>query len=275
MRNDLRGISYPSGPAPSHFALAYDAWAPVAETGEDAGKVPVKTAATGGRPANERFREQWLAVLEDIAIDGDYVHAFGRWEKSLKQSGAVSCEIALASRLLVGHGNASATEVGLTVHHTWGVPMIPGSALKGLCAHYTAATYGAKDSGKTGFAGPEWEDEPRRRIEGAPGDYYRALFGVPDVDNDASAGLVIFHDALYVPGGAPGTSRSPWTCSPSISGATMDRTRSRPEARTPSDAGPTITAAPTPWGSYRSGPTLSFSSPLAATPRGPRWPCAS
>ena len=40
---------------------------------------------------------------------------------------------------------------------------------------------------------------------GEPGRFYRALFGAPDVDDtDASAGLVVFHDALYVPGSTPG-----------------------------------------------------------------------
>jgi CRISPR-associated protein Cmr6 len=72
--------------------------------------------------------------------------------------------------------------------------MIPGSALKGLCAHYTSATYGSTNGT---FAGPKWE---KQRVTGAPGDYYRALFGAPDVDDDASGGLVTFHDALYVPG---------------------------------------------------------------------------
>jgi hypothetical protein len=51
----------------------------------------------------------------------------------------------------------------------------------------------------------------RRRIERGPGAVYRALFGAPDARDDATmrehgfeagatAGLVTFHDALYVPG---------------------------------------------------------------------------
>jgi CRISPR-associated protein Cmr6 len=189
----------------SHFALAYDAWAPVDESGEYAGKVPPELG-------NERqFRAKWLAALEGMPIDACYEHAYERWKTSLRDGGAQLQEIELASRLLIGHGNASATEVGLTVQHTWGVPMIPGSALKGLCAHYTAATYGlrrqemgnpapsSEPRGDERFSGPKWE-KGRRRIEAPPGDYYRALFGAPEVDNDASAGLVVFHDALYVPG---------------------------------------------------------------------------
>jgi CRISPR-associated protein Cmr6 len=175
----------------SHLALAYDAWAPVAEDGEDPGKVPPE------RGQREPFKSKWLDDLEHLPIDRDYRLAYARWKNSLQGSGRHCKEIKLASRLLVGHGNASATEVGLSVHHTWGVPVIPGSALKGLCAHYTAATYGRQDAP---FSGPGW-DKDRRRIEAPPGDYYRALFGAPDASDAASsAGLVFFHDALYVPG---------------------------------------------------------------------------
>ncbi|WP_428941035.1 type III-B CRISPR module RAMP protein Cmr6 [Fontivita pretiosa] len=126
--------------------------------------------------------------------------------------------------MLVGHGNSSATDVGITVHHTWGVPVIPGMALKGLCAHYVDAVYGPSDPDRapweqegdectrTEFQGLTWRGA---RIERGPGAVYRALFGAPDAEEDdalrergfaagASAGLVTFHDALYVPKSAPG-----------------------------------------------------------------------
>jgi len=40
------------------------------------------------------------------------------------------------SRLVVGMGNPNPSENGLTFHHVYGFPIIPGSAQKGLCAHY-------------------------------------------------------------------------------------------------------------------------------------------
>jgi CRISPR-associated protein Cmr6 len=54
-------------------------------------------------------------------------------------------EVELLSRLLVGHGTQSPTEVGLTTHRTWGVPVVPGTALKGLLSHYVDAVYGPRD----------------------------------------------------------------------------------------------------------------------------------
>ncbi len=191
-----------------HVALAYDAWGQVS----DDGKVP------------DTRRAQWLADLASISVSPDYERSFKRWKESFVAIGDRLAELTLASRLLIGHGNTSAIDVGLTVHHTWGVPLIPGSALKGLVAHYVDATYGPSDPSKApweqqgdervraDYQGVIWNC---RRIECGPGVVYRALFGAPDARGDeamrehgleagAAAGLVTFHDALYVPGSFAG-----------------------------------------------------------------------
>jgi CRISPR-associated protein Cmr6 len=200
MRQALHNVG-----TPDHVGLAYDAWTPVEDND---GKVP------------DARRAQWLGDLERISIAPDYARSFKRWKTSFSAPGDRAFELTLASRLLVGHGNASAIDVGLTVHHTWGIPVIPGSALKGLVAHYVDATYGPTDASRkpweqqgdervrADYQGVTWN---RRRIERGPGVIYRALFGAPDAREDstmrqngfqagAAAGLVTLHDALYVPG---------------------------------------------------------------------------
>lgn len=190
---------------PDHAGLAYDAWAPV---GDD------------GKVADDR-RAAWLSALAAIAVAPDYSRSFQRWKTSFSAPGDRVFELALASRLLVGHGNSSATDIGITVHHTWGVPVIPASALKGLVAHFVDAVYGPDDPERkpweqaghertrADYQGVTWRG---RRIERGPGAVYRALFGAPDAHEDdamrergfdagAAAGLVTFHDALYVPKG--------------------------------------------------------------------------
>jgi CRISPR-associated protein Cmr6 len=189
---------------PDHVGLAYTAWAPV---GDD-GKLP------------DAERAGWLSGLANITVSPDYSHAFDRWKASFQPPRDRHFELKLASRLLIGHGNSSATDVGITVHHSWGTPVIPGSALKGLLAHYVDAVYGPDDPSL-----PQWEqpdaDRARADYQGVirrdsrivrgPGAIYRALFGAPDAEDDdamrergvaagASAGFVTFHDALYVPG---------------------------------------------------------------------------
>ncbi len=153
---------------------------------------------------NDEAKDAWLRRLGETKIALDYCAFLHRWRASLANAGSrVFCCVA-DSRLLVGHGNPSVSEVGSSVHHTWGVPMLPGSALKGLTAHYVAERYGPAQA----------EDEPERepwrgvvrdgkRVVGAPGRCYRELFGAPEIDEDddskASAGAVVFHDGLYLP----------------------------------------------------------------------------
>lgn len=198
MRDALRSL----GPPPDHPALAYDAWAPIGAEGT----VPNEVRAT------------WLERLSNRPVTSDYARALDRWRSSFHDDGDRTFELELAARLLVGHGNNSATDVGLTLHHTWGVPVIPGTALKGLLAHYVDAVYGPEDPHvppwertgpdreRTRWEGVTWSDN---RIRRGPGDLYRVLFGAPDADADgemaarglnagAAAGVVSFHDALYV-----------------------------------------------------------------------------
>jgi CRISPR-associated protein Cmr6 len=104
-----------------------------------------------------------------------YAEYFGRWKRTLEALGA-ECRVAKAiGRVVVGLGAEAVLENAITLHRTYGVPLIPGSALKGLAASFA-----------------------RQRLDenwGADSAAYKALFGELD-----SAGYVTFFDALYVPG---------------------------------------------------------------------------
>ena len=183
-----------------HVGLAYEARAPFG----DGGKVP------DGAPAAE-----WLQRLENARIHPDYGRAFARWQQSFRRPGDRVWRMCLAGRLLVGHGNASGTDVGLTLHRTWGVPLVPGPALKGLVAHYLDAVYGPDDPGPDPWKRPEGEERERARWQGSlgdrgPGDLYRDLLGSPESKSDdefrlrglragPAAGRVRFFDAVYAP----------------------------------------------------------------------------
>jgi CRISPR-associated protein Cmr6 len=175
-----------------HVGLAYTTLAPVAQ----GGKVP------------DDDKGPWLADLAAITIGPDYRAHIDAWIASFARTSARLFMLTLDARLLIGHGNASGTDVGLTVHHTWGVPIVPGSALKGTLAHHVATTYGsnpsvtAADAAHDPWRGVGWAGTAIAR---GPGELYRALFGAPDADDDratdapgATRGYVVFHDALYL-----------------------------------------------------------------------------
>lgn len=199
MRNALRELRV-SELQPDHVGLAYDRWAPLDEA--------------SGKIADDS-RSIWLQQLAETRVSPDYVDALERWRSSLGERDSVLVELRLTSRLLIGHGNPSPTDVGLTVHHTWGVPMIPGTAIKGLLSQYVDIVFGPQNRGahprspeadqeRAPFQGVTWSGS---RIAHGPGEVYRALFGAPAAESDEtfetteSRGGVVFHDALFVPEG--------------------------------------------------------------------------
>lgn len=204
MRDAIQGL----GSVPQHMGLAYDVWL---ELDKQTHEIP------------RDGREEWFRRLAEIHVSPDYAQAFELWRGSLE--GAQTKPLTLASRLLVGHGNPSPLEVGLTVHRTWGVPLIPGSALKGLLSHYVDAVYGPSgpmsedrspvhpalsedERRRARYQGSTWDDAGR--VHHGPGEIHRALFGAPNAATDEALralgaecgetqGALIFHDALYVP----------------------------------------------------------------------------
>lgn len=112
-----------------------------------------------------------------------YGRFFDRWKNALIEiCGAENCrEATTQGRLAVNLGAESVLETSIALHHTYGMPYIPGSALKGLAAHYVT-TYFKED--------PLWAKNSEAFI---------TMFG-----DTTSAGYVTFYDALYVPGTGKG-----------------------------------------------------------------------
>lgn len=110
-----------------------------------------------------------------IAVPTVYPNALQRWQDAMTALGAVTFRAQTQGPLAVGLGNVSVSEVGLTLHHTYGVPYLPGSALKGL-ARRAAAAYGLS------------EKDPA----------FGALFGTSADSEEASAGYVKFWDGWLI-----------------------------------------------------------------------------
>lgn len=135
-------------------------------------KYLAKQTSQGGDNAKaEHFRKATARAPEA------YQTFFARWRGALEHSGAVVHEARAQGRLILGLGGESVLETSITLHRTYGVPYIPGSALKGL-----AARFAHKSLLEAWAKGSE---------------AHRTLFG-----DTTEAGYVTFFDALYVPGSA-------------------------------------------------------------------------
>ena len=118
-----------------------------------------------------------------------YAAAHARWRETLSAAGAYVFEASTLTPTLVGLGDKGALEAGLSLHFSYGVPVLPGSSLKGLVSHY---------------ADQKLEEE-EWRVGGA---WHRRAFGTLLGDQDtedgevvdlSSRGEVTFYTALAKP----------------------------------------------------------------------------
>jgi CRISPR-associated protein Cmr6 len=145
-----------------------------------------KTATTNaGLWLNKFIREQvredsesrrdLVQEVAEIPVPEIYARWFERWLRALRDYGAEYRVAEILGRMVVGLGEESVLETSVALHHTFGVPYIPGSALKGLAASFACQ-----------HLGDEWQ---------AGTQAYRKLFG-----DSNTAGCVVFFDALPLPG---------------------------------------------------------------------------
>lgn len=113
-------------------------------------------------------------LIEQITRCNDapkiYTNAFQRWLTHTSDTSRYAFTTAkIVGRLYTGLSSATALETGLTTHHTYGMPMLAGSSVKGAVATYAEQI-------------------------GLPENIRQVLFG--DEDN---SGAVIWHDAWWIP----------------------------------------------------------------------------
>ncbi len=121
-------------------------------------------------------------VAEELGEPQEYKDFFERYQEGLKAIGAELRTAQTRGRMVLGLGGEGVLETSLTLHRTYGVPYIPGSALKGLASRYAHLR----------LEGEAWR---RNLAKFYRGEAQRALFGTTE-----EGGAVLFLDALPLPG---------------------------------------------------------------------------
>jgi CRISPR-associated protein Cmr6 len=130
-----------------------------------------------------------VAIASCHRAQRPYAAALKRFEESLPD--AVKRPVMVDGRLITGLGSASVLEAGIALHHTYGVPVIRGTSLKGLASHYCTEVWGLRDQEFRAQVDCTREDGSRRM---RPGLYHDVLFGTT-----RGAGHAVFHDAWIDP----------------------------------------------------------------------------
>lgn len=117
------------------------------------------------------------AAGKDPGLVALYTGAFARWKEDFSGENCCVLELVTSGYLRIGAGSDNALEFSLRLHPLYGVPIIPGSAVKGLAAHYCHEMWG--------------DGEAKFRRDG---EFYKLIFGTTD-----DGGAVHFHDAWITP----------------------------------------------------------------------------
>ena len=138
-----------------------------------------------------------------VAAHPVYQQAFKLRRKALDKVSAPR-DFETVGLMIVGLGNSNVLETGLILNPLYGAPMIPGSSIKGVVAHYCSQVLGASDPA---YQGPDLDarNNPRQKA----GEIYEALFGKVDRTYNAdgtaipseeiSGGYLRFYDAWLRP----------------------------------------------------------------------------
>lgn len=144
------------------------------------------------RQVTEKISAEKLLPLQQAMIE--------RWFHTAQARNANLFEMRARTRLILGLGGKGALEFGITLHHTTGLPIIPGSALKGAARNYALWSIAAEV-----FASQKPEDwQTKETLEAfdaqllmtgtvnhPDADYYRRTFG-----SQEAGGECVFHEAL-------------------------------------------------------------------------------
>lgn len=140
-------------------------------------------------------RKKFYDKLTAVNVGLCYKTAFQRWQEILQENTETSKTWVgkLDGRLYLGLGEANPLESAVTLHHTYGVPFIPGSTIKGVVRHAFLA----------GYALSYDAEQKKYRLGEDARQAFEILFGrEPDPkrkDDIGNAGYIVFNDAWWIP----------------------------------------------------------------------------
>jgi CRISPR-associated protein Cmr6 len=118
------------------------------------------------------------AVSATVRTKPLYEKGFEKWKNYLGNLPATKTDrMFTQGRMVHGLGSQNVLEAGITLHHLYGTPIIPGSSLKGVASHYCNEVWSLSDE--------RFKEK---------GEYHNILFGTQE-----SAGHIIFHDGWIIP----------------------------------------------------------------------------
>jgi CRISPR-associated protein Cmr6 len=95
-------------------------------------------------------------------------------------------------RLIIGLGGASVYETSMTLHHIYGFPYIPASAVKGVLRNYIiSACFDLTTEERNSISEEKWGEEKEKKALNDKNGWFQKIFGTQE-----EAGKIIFFDTF-------------------------------------------------------------------------------
>ena len=150
-------------------------------------------------------KKSLVQKISHVQADGLYLLAFKRWlahsYETSENPHFATISAKVDGRLMTGLPLGGTLETGVTTHHTYGMPMIAGSSVKGAVRSYAEFLFAKRKDGEIEYS--ITKDAKGNEIKAYQFDNDKqaildVLFGSDD-DENPNAGYLIWHDAWWIP----------------------------------------------------------------------------
>ncbi|MDO5650908.1 MAG: type III-B CRISPR module RAMP protein Cmr6 [Moraxella sp.] len=158
----------------------------------NAGLLVQRGLAVFEKDGEKPMKSKHLRRIAGVNADELYKQALSRWQLSTQRDDFACVFAKVQGRMMMGLSLGGALDTGVISQHSYGMPMIPASSVKGVVRDYFERLYQAYDEqGKPLFHDkkPVLDDKWQAVSD--------VLFGTDD-DSNANAGYVIWHDAWWM-----------------------------------------------------------------------------
>ena len=157
---------------------------------------------TDWEESEKPIKAQLINTIANVTASDLYLLAFNRWLDTTHEEGNDNFATIAATvdgRLFTGLSLGGTLETGATTHHTYGMPMLAGSSVKGAVRSYTEHLFAERNQDGT-LQFEKADNTNKIIIKEDKKQILDTLFGTDsDDDTQGDAGYLIWHDAWWIP----------------------------------------------------------------------------
>lgn len=141
------------------------------------------------------IKKALIDTIASVKPNELYLLAFNRWlDATFDKPTFEAVSARIDGRLFTGLALGGTLETGAMTHHTYGMPMIAGSSIKGAVRNYAEHLFAERNENNQ----IQYKDG-QVIVQDSKKPILDVLFGTNSDDDHANAGYLIWHDAWWIP----------------------------------------------------------------------------